>query len=98
MSKKEQMFALVEQWRVSGLTRSVFSKQHGIGSQSFDYWCKKQHNEVVKPQLPVRSSTPKLPAKPPGFVELTCGDDFSPKSQPLRMELELAGGIRIKIY
>lgn len=38
MSKKEQMFALVEQWRESGLTRKSFANQHGFKSESFNYW------------------------------------------------------------
>jgi hypothetical protein len=42
MNKKEQMFALVEQWSESGLTRTSFANQHGFGGESFNYWCKKQ--------------------------------------------------------
>ncbi len=97
MSKKEQMFALVEQWRESGLTRSVFVNQHGLGSQSFDYWCQKQYNEVVKPRSLVRTS-PMSPSGPLRFVELTSAPSICPPSQQLRMELELPGGIHIKIY
>ena len=48
MDKKSKMFSLVGQWRESGLSRKVFAKQHGIRSTSFDYWCKKQSNEVLK--------------------------------------------------
>src|SRR5450759_3203806 len=48
MSKKEQMFALVEQWRESGLTRKSFANRHGFESESFNYWCKNQYTEVVK--------------------------------------------------
>jgi hypothetical protein len=97
MSKKEQMFALVGQWRESGLTRSVFVNQQGLGSQSFDYWCQKQYNEVVKPKSLVKTS-PISPSRPPRFVELTSDSEICPKSQLLRMEFELAGGIRIRIY
>ncbi len=46
MDKKEKMFSLVDQWRKSGLTRKTFAQQHGIHTPSFDYWCKKQYNEV----------------------------------------------------
>ena len=97
MSKKEQMFALVEQWRESGLTRTSFANQHGFGSESFNYWCKKQYNEVVKPQSPIKPPL-QSSVKSPDFIELASGLDINPKSQPIRMELELPGGIHIKIY
>jgi hypothetical protein len=97
MSKKQQMFTLVEQWRKSGLTRTSFANQHGFGSESFNYWCKKHYTEGVKPQCPIKIS-PKPHATSPGFVELASGMDVFPKIQPVRMELELPGGIRIKIY
>jgi hypothetical protein len=97
MDKKEKMFVLVEQWRGSGLTRSVFSQQQGIDNASFNYWCKKHYNEVMKPRLPVKVSH-KPAVKALGFVELPSGNGFFPKDQPVRMELELPGGIRIKIY
>lgn len=98
MSKKEQMFALVKQWRESGLTRGVFVKQHGLEGQSFDYWCQKQYNEVVKSKSSVRTS-PKTPSSLPRFIELTSAPaNCHVESQQLQMELELPGGIRIKIY
>jgi hypothetical protein len=97
MSKKEQMFALVEQWRKSGLTRKSFANQHGFESESFNYWCKKQYTEVVKAAAPIKIS-PKPRVTLPDFVELTSGLDMNAQSQPVRMEFELPDGIRIKIY
>lgn len=97
MGKKEDMFALVEQWRGSGLTRRSFAQQHGILEPSFDYWCKKQYNEVVKAGRPTTAPR-KSQSAMPGFIELTSGLDMGTKKQPIRMELELPGGIRIKIY
>ena len=97
MGKKEEMFALVEQWRGSGLTRKSFANQHGLKSESFDYWCKKQYNEVVKADLPPTASRKSQPLMP-GFIELTSGMDMATQNQPIRMELEFPGGIRIKIY
>ncbi|MDP3642564.1 MAG: hypothetical protein Q8S54_05155 [Bacteroidota bacterium] len=97
MSKKEQMFALVEQWRESGLTRKSFANQHGFESESFNYWCKKQYNEVLKTDPPINIS-PNPQVSLPGFVELTSGLEVNAQIQPVRMELELTGGVRIKIY
>lgn len=97
MSKKEEMFELVEQWRGSGLTRKSFAGQHGIRVESFDYWCKKQYNEVIKANRPTTTSRKSQPAMP-GFIELTSGLDMNAPSQPVRMEFEFPGGMRIKIY
>lgn len=97
MSKKAQMFALVEQWRESGLTRKSFANQHGFESESFNYWCKKQYTEVVKADARIKIS-PNPRVALPGFVELASGLDMNAQSQPVRMELELPGGIRIRIY
>lgn len=98
MGKKEQMFALVEQWRESGMTRKSFANQHGFESESFNYWCKKQYNEVVKVDQLIKIPSQSSRAAVPGFVELTSGLDMNDQAQPVRMELELPGGIHIKIY
>jgi len=97
MSKKEEMFTLVEQWRESGLTRKSFANQHGFESESFNYWCKKQYNEVVKADQPTTAPR-QCRSTMPGFIELASGLDMNAQGQPVRMELELPGGIRIKIY
>lgn len=95
MDKKSKMYALVAQWRESGLTRKVFTQQHGLELASFDYWCKKQYNEVVKT------------SNNPAFVEIVPAPDlFQPKSIPVssgtnigaQIELLLPGGLLIKIY
>ena len=97
MSKKEEMFALVEQWRESGLTRKTFANQHGFESESFNYWCKKQYNEVVKADFPIKIPVQHRVAMP-DFVELATGLNRNGQNQSIRMELELPGGVRIKIY
>lgn len=99
MSKKEEMFALVAQWRQSGLTRKTFANQQGLKSESFNYWCKKQYGEVVKGKVD-RSAyvSDESPSAKPEFIELTAGLNKNIQSQPIRMELDLPGGIHIKIY
>jgi len=88
MDKKSKMFALVAQWRESGLTRTVFAQQCGIRVASFDYWCKKQYNEVVKFG---DRSTPK-------FIELKDSVVASDKNIRPQIELTLPSGLSIKIY
>ena len=88
MDKKSKMFALVAQWRESGLTRTVFARQCGIRVASFDYWCKKQYNEVVKFG---DRATPK-------FIELKDSVAASDKNIRAQIELTLPSGLLIKIY
>jgi hypothetical protein len=88
MDKKSKMFALVAQWRESGLTRTVFAQQCGIQVASFDYWCKKQYNEVVK-----FSDRPT-----PKFIELKSSIVAPDKNLSPQIELTLPSGLLIKIY
>jgi hypothetical protein len=97
MDKKEEMFALVEQWRGSGLTRRAFAQQCGMSEASFKYWCKRQFNEVVKAnRAPAAAHVPL--AAMPSFIELAARLDMGAPEPPVRMEIELPGGARIKIY
>ena len=84
--KKEKMFALVEQWRKSGLTRKVFALKQGIEIQSFDYWCKKHYNEVMK--------SPKSPT----FIEVVHKPILLDEKSRPQIELELPSGLQIRIY
>jgi len=86
MDKKSKMFTLVGQWRESGLSRKVFAKQHGIRSTSFDYWCKKQSNEVLKN------------GDRPTFIELTSNSGSREQNNRPQIELNLPSGLVIKIY
>ena len=86
MDKKSKMFSLVGQWRESGLSRKVFAKQHGIRSASFDYWCKKQSNEVLKN------------GDQPTFIELTTNSGSRELIIRPQIELKLPSGLVIKIY
>ena len=84
--KKSKMFALVEQWRKSGLTRRVFAEKHRLGIQSFDYWCKKHYNEVLK-----NSHTT-------SFIEVSPSPIFIENKSRPQIELELPNGLQIRIY
>jgi len=86
MDKKNKMFSLVGQWRESGLSRKVFANQHGIRTTSFDYWCKKQYNEVVKN------------GDQPTFIELTSNSGPSEQINHPQIEIKLPSGLLIKIY
>jgi hypothetical protein len=86
MDKKSKMFSLVGQWRESGLSRKVFANQHGIRSTSFDYWCKKQSNEVLKK------------GDQPTFIELASNTEERELINHPQIEIKLPSGLLIKIY
>jgi len=83
---KNKMFSLVEKWRESDLTRKAFAQQNGISLTSFDYWCKKQSNEVVKN------------VDQPTFIELTSNAGARELINRPQIELSLPSGLVIKIY
>ena len=93
MERNEKMFWLVDQWKESGLTRKAFAQQHGITDSKLEYWCRKRDNKV-----------PRTTAVAPDFVELFAKQDSESDAAEKttmampRVELELSGGIRIKIY
>ena len=44
-SKKTAMYKLVEDWQLSGQSKSLFSKSHGIKTSIFYYWLNKYEKE-----------------------------------------------------
>ena len=85
-SKKDKMYALVDQWRESGLTRSAFSRQVGICERTFYYWCDKQSDRESES------------SGDPEFIELGSKPSVREKRSCPRIEIELAGKVVIKIY
>lgn len=57
MSKQEEMYNLVTQYRNSGLSAKAFSKEKGISPTTFDYWIRKKKEED----------------RPGGFVQVATG-------------------------
>ena len=85
-SKKEKMFALVNQWKESGTTRKAFSREHGIVERTFYDWCEKYSDRASEP------------SGDPGFIELAPEPSVDQERACPRIELEFSGGLRIKIY
>ena len=50
MDLQQKMFKLVEDWKLSNLTKGEFSSQHKVTYHSFNYWIKKYYrtNKIVK--------------------------------------------------
>jgi hypothetical protein len=83
--KKTKMFSMVELWRKSTLTRNEFAMENGIKPTSFDYWCRKQFNEVEK-------------AAKPTFIEIGHRSVLSVDKKEPQVEMEFPSGLRLKIY
>lgn len=45
MSKQEEMYTLVNEYRNSGLSAKAFSKEKGISPSAFCYWIRKKKDE-----------------------------------------------------
>lgn len=87
MDKKAKMYQLAALWKESGISRPAFAKQHGITLRSLEYWCKKQRREQAN-QPPVS----------PSFIEIAGSVDNILENRLAQIEIELPGGLRIKIY
>jgi transposase-like protein len=83
MDKKEKMFRLISQWEKSGISVSEFARRHDIGLHSFNYFRKQYQLEQQQENSPV-------------FVELKSAT--SAKTPAMQMEIDLPGGIHIRIY
>ena len=81
MRTDETMFALVEQWKKSGLSVKTFSLSQGLNNFSFQYWCKKYKakNSLLKKAdarfIPVAIKEPvkQIQDKPKLELHLPCG-------------------------
>ena len=91
MKKEEQMFALVEEFVGSGLSRKEFAKRHHVKVEKFDYWRKRYtSNKQAEPLMPPNRNQ---------FVEIMAGaPQLKEQDRHPRIELELSSGITIRIY
>lgn len=87
MSRQEEMFALIETWRSSGMSKKSFAREHGIGWTSFRYWVQKYQEQRETTAGFVR--IPDLAAG--SAIETAAGRDA-------RIRLELADGTVVIVY
>lgn len=82
-SKVRLMFDIVEKWKQSGKSQSQFSSENGIPLHTFYYWVKKYRGTKESHQ---------------GFAPLIIsGVPNDPVINP-RVEIELNGGIIVRVY
>lgn len=77
---REQMFKLIEQWQLSGVTQNAFCQQQSIKYHVFHYWYKRYRDRHAESQ-----------SNAPSFVKLQVANPASSGS----VEIYYPGGIRI---
>ena len=82
-TKPQSMYALVEQWQQSGKTQKQFSEENHIKLATFIYWVQK-HRQINTPDY--------------GFAALTIGQEKAVGATTPKLEIELCGGIIVRIY
>jgi hypothetical protein len=82
-TKTQSMYELVEQWQQSGKTQKQFSEENHIKLATFMYWVQK-HRQINAPDH--------------GFAALTIGQESGVGNPILKLEIELSGGIVVRIY
>lgn len=82
-SKESAMFKLVEKWQKSGKGQKQFSSDNNITFSAFSYWVQRyRRSKITNPGFATVTLTPEPES---GF--------FNPK-----IEIELSGGIFVRIY
>jgi hypothetical protein len=82
-TKTQSMYELVEQWLQSGKTQKQFSEENHIKLATFIYWVQK-HRQINAPDH--------------GFATLTIGQETVVGNKSPKLEIELSGGIVVRIY
>ena len=75
ISIEEKMFALIEQWKQSGLSKKKFCIEHQVANATFHYWCKKYRSQDIDTPssfIPVHVKGSHSSAQP--FAELILPD------------------------
>jgi hypothetical protein len=89
MTKQQKMFALVERWRRSGLSKAEFARNAGVSLGTFHYWFRRCQQEPA--------------SSPPTFVEVIAesmpGLPTEPSdAQTPRLRLEFPDGLIFTLY
>jgi hypothetical protein len=81
--KTQSMYELVQQWQQSGKTQKQFSEENHIKKATFIYWVQK-YRQVNAPD--------------PGFASLTISQETGIGNPTPKLEIEITGGIVVRIY
>lgn len=94
MKLQEKMFAIVQAWQESEMTKVEYLSDKAIGLPKFDYWLYKYRNlpNGTHPQLPAQ-------AAPEAFKSFILSDEPDDANrQSVSMEIVTPSGVRITIF
>lgn len=90
MKLQEEMFALVAEWKNSGLTKKNFLADRGISLSKFNYWCSKYNADSEFKAVAIGDSRG-------DFQELTLRESGAGISEKI-VELTTSTGLHIRIF
>ena len=101
MELQQKMFKLVEEWKLSNLTKGEFSTQQKVTYHSLNYWIKKYNK--VQTTLESNSISDENTLSFFSLPESTKLSKSKIKNKAVnnlskRMDIELGNGIKITIY
>jgi hypothetical protein len=82
-TKESVMFKLIEKWQKSELSQKQFSIENNLNVHTMSYWVQRYNKSKI-------SKT--------GFAALTFAPEPEPANYSPKIEIELAGGIIVRIY
>jgi hypothetical protein len=82
-TKESAMFKLVEKWQKSGKGQKQFSGDNNITFSAFSYWVQRYRRSKISN---------------PGFASVTLTPEPEPACSNPKIEIELSGGIVVRIY
>ncbi len=90
MTLQEEMFALVAEWKSSGLTKKTFLADKPVGLPKFNYWCEKYTRHKAVSSLPSVGESGH-------FRELIIEDRLAEEANKV-LELTTRSGLRITVF
>jgi hypothetical protein len=85
MSKEREMFAIIERWQRSGLSKAEFARRSGLPIKTLYYWCNRYFDGDA-------------PSTTPAFIEVTDEPPESVEARSPRIHVELPDGLSITVY
>jgi transposase-like protein len=82
-NKTRAMFGIVEQWQQSGKSQNQFCAENGIRLHTLGYWVKRYRQSQAGHE---------------GFASVSIGGEAERNPATPRIEVELPGGLVVRIY
>lgn len=93
IEKATLMFAKIDDWKESGLTKREFTSKHGISKSTFEYWIQKKRKQSTL--------TPRFIELVPGAISgsaITGASENSKLKNRACVEFAFPNGLCIKVF